>query len=255
LKLPFDSDEAKKLNREIFETIYFAAMNTSCELAKKYGPYESYKGSPMSLGQFQFNLWDVEPDGKHWCWGDLQYDISKFGVRNSVVTACMPTASTSQILGNNEAFEPITSNIYVRRTLAGEFICINKYLLKDLIDQNLWNDSLKNKLIQNNGSIQNIKEISNELKLLYRTVWEIPQKEIVNMSADRAPFIDQTQSLNIHMKDCTHGKLSSMHFYGWKKGLKTGLYYLRTKPATDALKFTIEPEYQVCEPSCGDCGS
>lgn len=240
LRLPFDCDEARKINVEIFETIYFASMEASIDLAKKEGTYESYEGSPLSKGLFQFDLWKTYPKSGRWNWEVLREKLKKYGARNSLLIAPMPTASTSQILGNNECFEPYTSNIYTRRVLSGEFVVINKFLLKDLQKINLWNPEMKNSLIKENGSIQNIENIPEELKLLYRTVWEISQKSIIDMAADRAPYICQSQSLNIHLKDPTFGKLTSMHFYAWEKGLKTGMYYLRTKAATDAIKFTVE---------------
>jgi len=239
MRYAFDSEEAKKLNTEIFETIYFGAMEASMEIAKKDGAYESYKGSPVSKGIFQFDMWGITPDSNRWDWTKLKQKVKKNGVRNSLLLAPMPTASTSQILGNNECFEPYTSNIYTRRVLSGEFIVVNKHLLKDLINLNLWDDSMKDRLMEANGSIQEIKEIPENIKLLYRTVWEISQKSIINMAADRGAYICQSQSMNIHMQDATFGKLTSMHFHAWKKGLKTGLYYLRTKAATDAIKFTI----------------
>ncbi len=239
MRYAFDSEEAKKLNTEIFETIYFGAMEASMEIAKKDGAYESYKGSPVSKGIFQFDMWGITPDSNRWDWTKLKQKVKKNGVRNSLLLAPMPTASTSQILGNNECFEPYTSNIYTRRVLSGEFIVVNKHLLKDLIKLNLWDDSMKDRLMEANGSIQEIKEIPENIKLLYRTVWEISQKSIINMAADRGAYICQSQSMNIHMQDATFGKLTSMHFHAWKKGLKTGLYYLRTKAATDAIKFTI----------------
>ena len=238
MRYAFDSEEAKKLNTEIFETIYFGAMEASMEIAKKDGAYESYKGSPVSKGIFQFDMWGITPDSNRWDWTKLKQKVKKNGVRNSLLLAPMPTASTSQILGNNECFEPYTSNIYTRRVLSGEFIVVNKHLLKDLINLNLWDDSMKDRLMEANGSIQEIKEIPENIKLLYRTVWEISQKSIINMAADRGAYICQSQSMNIHMQDATFGKLTSMHFHAWKKGLKTGLYYLRTKAATDAIKFT-----------------
>ena len=239
MRYAFDSKEAKKLNTEIFETIYFGAMEASMEIAKKDGAYESYKGSPVSKGIFQFDMWGITPDSNRWDWTKLKQKVKKNGVRNSLLLAPMPTASTSQILGNNECFEPYTSNIYTRRVLSGEFIVVNKHLLKDLINLNLWDDSMKDRLMEANGSIQEIKEIPENIKLLYRTVWEISQKSIINMAADRGAYICQSQSMNIHMQNATFGKLTSMHFHAWKKGLKTGLYYLRTKAATDAIKFTI----------------
>ena len=239
MRYAFDSKEAKKLNTEIFETIYFGAMEASMEIAKKDGAYESYKGSPVSKSIFQFDMWGITPNSNRWDWTKLKQKVKKNGIRNSLLLAPMPTASTSQILGNNECFEPYTSNIYTRRVLSGEFIVVNKHLLKDLIKLNLWDDSMKDRLMEANGSIQKIKEIPENIKLLYRTVWEISQKSIINMAADRGAYICQSQSMNIHMQDATFGKLTSMHFHAWKKGLKTGLYYLRTKAATDAIKFTI----------------
>ena len=239
MRYAFDSKEAKKLNTEIFETIYFGAMEASMEIAKKDGAYESYKGSPVSKSIFQFDMWGITPNSNRWDWTKLKQKVKKNGVRNSLLLAPMPTASTSQILGNNECFEPYTSNIYTRRVLSGEFIVVNKHLLKDLIKLNLWDDSMKDRLMEANGSIQKIKEIPKNIKLLYRTVWEISQKSVIDMAADRGAYICQSQSMNIHMQDATFGKLTSMHFHAWKKGLKTGLYYLRTKAATDAIKFTI----------------
>ena len=239
MRYAFDSKEAKKLNAEIFETIYFGAMEASMEIAKKDGTYESYKDSPVSKGIFQFDMWGITPNSNRWDWTKLKQKVKKNGVRNSLLLAPMPTASTSQILGNNECFEPYTSNIYTRRVLSGEFIVVNKHLLKDLIKLNLWDDTMKDRLMEANGSIQNIKEIPESIKLLYRTVWEVSQKSIIDMAADRGAYICQSQSMNIHMQDATFGKLTSMHFHAWKKGLKTGLYYLRTKAAADAIKFTI----------------
>ena len=239
MRQAFDSPEAKKLNEDIFETIYFGAMEASMEIAKKEGTYKTYEGSPVSKGIFQFDMWGVAPSSKRWDWTKLKREVKKHGVRNSLLLAPMPTASTSQILGNNECFEPYTSNIYTRRVLSGEFIVVNKHLLKDLIKLNLWDESMKNRLMEDNGSIQGIKEIPDDIKLLYRTVWEVSQKSIIDMAADRGAFICQSQSMNIHMQDANFGKLTSMHFHAWKKGLKTGLYYLRTKAAADAIKFTI----------------
>ena len=235
----FDSPEAKQLNAEIFETIYFAAMESSMEIAQKEGPYKTYEGSPVSKGIFQFDMWGVVPSSKRWDWIKLKREVKKHGVRNSLLLAPMPTASTSQILGNNECFEPYTSNIYTRRVLSGEFIVVNKHLLKDLIKLKLWDENMKDTLMAANGSIQDIKEIPDDIKLLYRTVWEVSQKSIIDMAADRGAYICQSQSMNIHMQDANFGKLTSMHFHAWKKGLKTGLYYLRTKAAADAIKFTI----------------
>jgi ribonucleoside-diphosphate reductase alpha chain len=240
LRMPFESEEAKGLNIDIFETIYFAAMTASKDLAKIHGTYESYPGSPISQGIFQFDMWDVKPQSGRWDWEALRKEVIQHGVRNSLLVAPMPTASTSQILGNNECFEPYTSNIYTRRVLSGEFVVVNKHLLKDLIKLGLWNDTMKNLVIQANGSVQSIPSIPQRIKDLYKTVWEISQKTIIDMAADRAPYICQSQSLNIHLQDANFGKLTSMHFYSWKKGLKTGMYYLRTKAATDAIKFTID---------------
>jgi ribonucleoside-diphosphate reductase alpha chain len=240
LKMPFESDEAKGLNADIFETIYYAAMETSMEIAQVEGAYETFKGSPASKGIFQFDMWGVTPASNRWDWSKLKKDVKKHGIRNSLLLAPMPTASTSQILGNNECFEPYTSNIYTRRVLSGEFVVVNKHLLKDLVALNLWNEGMKNRLISENGSVQNISEIPQHLKDLYKTTWEISQKAIIEMAADRGAFICQSQSLNIHMQDPNFGKLTSMHFYAWKKGLKTGMYYLRTKAASDAIKFTVD---------------
>lgn len=241
LRMPFDSPEAAKLNAEIFETIYHAALVASKDLAKAEGHYESYAGSPISQGIFQFDMWGVTPSSR-WNWDVLREEIKQYGVRNSLLLAPMPTASTAQILGNNECFEPYTSNIYTRRVLSGEFVIVNKHLMHDLVDLGLWNDSMKQKIIMSNGSIQNIDEIPQDIKEIYKTVWEIKQKVIIDMAADRGAFIDQSQSLNLFMENPNFGKLTSMHFYAWEKGLKTGMYYLRTKAATDAIKFTVVKE-------------
>jgi ribonucleoside-diphosphate reductase alpha chain len=240
LRMPFDSEEAKRLNEDIFETIYFGAMEASLELAKKDGAYESFKGSPVSKGIFQFDMWGVTPKSKRWDWETLKREVKQHGVRNSLLLAPMPTASTSQILGNNECFEPYTSNLYTRRTLSGDFILVNKYLMKDLIELGLWNETMRQKLIAANGSVQSVAEIPQNLKDIYKTVWEISQKVIIDMSADRGAYICQSQSLNIHITDPNFGKLTSMHFYAWKKGLKTGMYYLRSTAAADAIKFTLD---------------
>ena len=239
LRLPFTSDEAKALNKDIFETLYFAACTASMEMAKEKGAYSTYQGSPISKGEFQHNLWGVDESGLKWDWEMLRSQIALHGVRNSLLVAPMPTASTSQILGNNEAFEPYTSNIYTRRTLSGEFIVVNKHLLKDLIELGLWNEGLKQEIMRQNGSIQNIPSIPVYLKELYRTVWEMSMKDIIDMSRDRGYFVDQSQSLNLFMQDANYSKLTSMHFYAWQQGLKTGMYYLRTKAAVDAIKFTL----------------
>jgi ribonucleoside-diphosphate reductase alpha chain len=244
LRMPFDSDEATQLNKEIFETLYFAAMTASMELAKEQGPYETYEGSPVSKGIFQYDMWDVTPSTR-WNWEELKEKVKEHGVRNSLLLAPMPTASTSQILGNNECFEPYTSNIYTRRVLSGEFIVVNKYLLKDLVSLGLWSPELKNKIIKNNGSIQNIPEIPQPIKDLYKTVWEIKQRTVIDMAADRGAYICQSQSLNLFLQDVDFAKLTSMHFYTWNKGLKTGMYYLRTKSAVDAIKFTVETQAEV----------
>ena len=240
LRMPFDSEEAKGLNKDIFETIYYGALEASMELAEQYGPYETFEGSPISQGQFQFDLWGVTPDSKRWNWEALRTKVKEKGVRNSLLLAPMPTASTSQILGNNECFEPYTSNLYTRRVLSGEFVIVNKHLLKDLIALGLWNDTMKNKLMAANGSVQEIKEIPQHIKDLYKTGWEIKQKTILDLAADRGAFICQSQSLNVFMQDPNFGKMTSLHFYAWKKGLKTGMYYLRTKAASDAIKFTVD---------------
>ncbi len=239
MRMPFDSDEARALNRDIFETIYFASMTASMEEAKMYGPYETFAGSPASEGIFQFDMWNVVPTDR-WNWSALKADVKKHGIRNSLLLAPMPTASTSQILGNNECFEPYTSNIYTRRVLSGEFTIVNKHLLKDLVKAGLWNESMKSKIIASNGSVQHIAEIPQDLKEIYRTVWEIKQRSLIDMAADRGAFIDQSQSLNIFISDPNYAKLTSMHFYAWKKGLKTGMYYLRSKSAADAIKFTVD---------------
>src|SRR5690606_3675545 len=244
LLMPFTSDEAKTLNQEIFETIYFAALTASMEQAKEEGVYESYKGSPISQGEFQHNLWGIKDEelSGRWDWGKLRKDIKKHGVRNSLLMAPMPTASTSQILGNNEAFEPYTSNIYTRRVLSGEFIVVNKHLLEDLVALGLWNEDLKQEIMRANGSIQHVDNIPDDLKELYKTVWELSMKDIIDMSRHRGYFIDQSQSLNLFMENANMAKLTSMHFYAWKSGLKTGMYYLRTKSAVDAIKFTLNNE-------------
>ncbi len=247
LRLPFDCDEARALNSEIHETIYYASMTASKDLAKENGAYESYEGSPISKGIYQFNMWGVTPSPR-WEWDILTEEIKKYGVRNSLLLAPMPTASTSQILGNNECFEPYTSNIYTRRVLSGEFVVVNKHLLKDLVKLGLWNDNLKNKIIAANGSIQEIGEVPQNVKDLYRTVWEIPQRALIDMAADRGAFICQSQSLNLFVPSPNFGKLTSMHFYAWEKGLKTGMYYLRTQAAADAIKFTVDQAALLVNP-------
>ena len=242
MRYPFESPEAQTLNKEIFETIYYASMTASKDLAKVEGPYETFAGSPLSKGVFQFDMWGVKPSNR-WEWDLLKEEVMKHGARNSLLLAPMPTASTAQILGNNECFEPYTSNIYTRRVLSGEFIIVNKHLLKDLVKEGLWNKEMRSKLMASNGSVQNIPEIPAHLKELYKTAWEISQKAILDLAADRGAFICQSQSLNIFMENANFGKLTSMHFYGWKKGLKTGMYYLRTKAATDAIKFTLDKSF------------
>jgi ribonucleoside-diphosphate reductase alpha chain len=241
LRLPFTSDEAKKLNQDIFETMYFAAVTSSMEIAKAKEPYSTFKGSPMSEGEFQFNMWGIKDDelSGNWDWAKLRKQVIKHGVRNSLLVAPMPTASTSQILGNNEAFEPYTSNIYTRRVLSGEFIVVNKHLLEDLVELNLWDNDMKENIMRANGSIQHIEVIPAELRELYKTVWEMSMKDIIDMARHRGYFIDQSQSLNLFMKDPDYAKLTSMHFYAWKSGLKTGMYYLRTKSAVNAIQFTV----------------
>jgi ribonucleoside-diphosphate reductase alpha chain len=242
LRMPFTSDEAKQLNKDIFETLYFAALTASMEEAKIDGSYQTYEGSPISKGEFQHNLWGIKDEelSGNWDWKKLRKQILKNGVRNSLLVAPMPTASTSQILGNNECFEPYTSNIYTRRVLSGEFIVVNKHLLEDLVELDLWNDALKQDIMRANGSIQDIDIIPQDIKELYRTVWELSMKDIIDMSRQRGYFIDQSQSLNLFMEGATMAKLTSMHFYAWKSGLKTGMYYLRTKSAVDAIKFTLD---------------
>lgn len=241
LRHAFDSEEAKILNKNIFETIYFAAVTASKDLAKEQGPYETFKGSPMSEGKFQFDLWNVQPSDR-WDWETLRKEVMQYGVRNSLLIAPMPTASTSQILGNNECFEPYTTNIYNRRVLSGEFVVVNKHLLRDLNELGMWNEDVKNAIIANNGSIQSIEGIPQDIKDLYKTAWELKQKTLIDLSADRGPFIDQSQSLNAFLEDANYGKLTSMHFYSWERGLKTGMYYLRTRPAADPIKFTVDFE-------------
>jgi len=241
LRMPFESDAAKAMNKNIFETIYFAAMTASKDIAKREGPYQTFKGSPLSKGIFQFDMWDVSAT-ENWNWEALRAEVMEHGVRNSLLVAPMPTASTSQILGNNECFEPYTSNIYTRRVLSGEFVVVNKHLLKDLVQLGLWTNDMKNKIIANNGSVQNIHEIPENLKELYKTVWEIKQRNLIDMAADRGAYICQSQSLNLFVDSPSTSKLTSMHFYAWKKGLKTGMYYLRSQAATQAVQFTIEKQ-------------
>jgi ribonucleoside-diphosphate reductase alpha chain len=246
MRHPFDSEGAKQLNKDIFETIYFAALTESCAIAEKEGAYSTFEGSPASKGELQFDMWGVTPSDR-WDWDGLRKKIKKHGLRNSLLLAPMPTASTSQILGNNECFEPYTANIYTRRTLSGEYIVVNKHLLKDLIRLGIWNDEMKHRLMAANGSIQSFDDIPQELKDMYKTVWEISQKVIIDMAADRGAFICQSQSMNLFVENPNFGKLSSMHFYAWQKGLKTGMYYLRSKAATDPIKFTVKQNAKVAQ--------
>jgi len=239
MKLPFESEGARSLNEDIFETIYFAAVEASCELAERDGAYETYAGSPTSRGILQFDMWGRTPKSGRWDWAALKAKMAQHGLRNSLLVAPMPTASTAQILGNNESFEPYTQNLYVRRVLSGEFVQVNRHLLKDLIERGLWSDDLRMQLVAHNGSVQHL-DLPSDIKELYKTVWEIKQRIVLDMAADRGAYIDQSQSLNIHMTDASTAKLSSMHFHGWQLGLKTGIYYLRTKAAVDAIKFTVE---------------
>jgi ribonucleoside-diphosphate reductase subunit M1 len=241
MRLPYESDEAKLLNKQIFETIYYGALEASCELAENEGPYETYAGCPVSKGILQYDMWKVEPTSL-WDWGVLKAKIAQHGVRNSLLLAPMPTASTAQILGNNESFEPYTSNVYTRRVLSGEFQVVNHHLIKDLSELGLWNDDMKNKIISQNGSVIGIEEIPQNIRDIYKTVWEISVKTQIQMAADRGAFIDQSQSFNIHVAEPNYGKLTSIHFYAWKTGLKTGMYYLRTKPAANAIQFTVDKE-------------
>lgn len=241
MRMPYESDEAQMLNKQIFETIYYGALEASCELAEELGTYETYAGSPVSKGILQFDMWNVTPT-KLWNWSSLREKVAKHGVRNSLLIAPMPTASTAQILGNNESFEPYTSNVYNRRVLSGEFQVVNHHLITDLSELNLWNDDMKNKIIAHNGSVQNIDEIPEDIRAIYKTVWEISVKTQIKMAADRGAFIDQSQSFNIHVAEPNYGKLTSIHFFGWKAGLKTGMYYLRTKPAANAIQFTVNKD-------------
>eukprot|EP00730_Choanoeca_flexa_P011718 TRINITY_DN2771_c0_g1_i1.p1 TRINITY_DN2771_c0_g1~~TRINITY_DN2771_c0_g1_i1.p1 ORF type:complete len:807 (+),score=259.20 TRINITY_DN2771_c0_g1_i1:68-2422(+) len=239
MRYPFDSEEASTLNKQIFETIYHAALEASCELAQEQGPYKTYEGSPVSKGQLQYDMWGVTPTDLQ-DWAGLKEKIAEHGIRNSLLLAPMPTASTAQILGNNESIEPFTNNIYTRRVLSGQFQIVNKHLLKDLVDLGLWDNDMKQKIILGNGSIQHIPEIPADIKALYKTVWELSQKTLINMAADRGAYIDQSQSFNVHIENPNFGKLTSMHFYAWKKGLKTGMYYLRSRAAASAIKFTVD---------------
>merc|ERR1711953_727654 len=239
MRFPFESEEACLLNKQIFETIYYGALEASCEMAEKEGPYQTYAGSPVSKGILQCDMWGVTPTSLH-DWAAIKSKIAKHGVRNSLLLAPMPTASTAQILGNNESVEAYTSNIYTRRVLSGEFQVVNQHLLKDLTELGIWTDDLKNDIVSNNGSIQAVACIPDNIKKLYKTVGEISQKTVLKQAADRGAFIDQSQSLNVHIADPNFGKMSSMHFYGWKLGLKTGMYYLRTKPAAQAIQFTVD---------------
>lgn len=261
LRLPFDSAEARLLNKEIMETIYFAALTCSNDLARKDGPYETFEGSPTSKGILQFDMWGVKPSAR-WDWDNLRAKIQEFGLRNSLLVALMPTASTSQILGNLECFEPLTSNLFVRRTLAGEFPVVNKHLVRDLMGLGMWNDQIRTQIIEGNGSVQHIKAIPETLRILYRTVWEISQKALMDMAADRGAFVDQSQSFNVYLESPTFNQLTSAHFYAWEKGLKTGLYYLRQRPAVDALaglgidlSMSFDLDLAQCDPECSSCGA
>ena len=260
LSYPFDSTQARKLNRDIFETIYFAALEASCDLASVDGPYETYHGSPISKGILQMDMWNTDQTPNlsgMWSWDDLRKKIAQHGVRNSLLVAPMPTASTAQILGNNECFEPFTSNVFVRRVLSGEFALVNKHLVRDLTQRGLWNEEIRQLIIAADGYVQGIPRIPKDIKNVYRTVWEMSMKGIIDMAAERAPFVDQSMSMNLFMSDPTHERLSSMHFYAWSKGLKTGMYYLRTRASVDAVKITIDPgvveEASVCRRGGGDC--
>ena len=239
MDLPFDDPQARTLNKQIFETIYHGAVEASCELAEKFGYYETYPGSPISQGKLQFDLWGVTPSNLY-DWDRLKGKIAQFGVRNSLLLAPMPTASTAQILGNNESIEPYTTNIYIRRVLSGEFQVVNSHLLERLVSLGLWSEDVKIQMIANGGSIQNIEGIPDHIKKVFRTVWEISQKSIIEMAADRGPFICQSQSLNVHMSSPNFRQIGAMHFYGWKAGLKTGMYYLRSRPAVNAIQFTVD---------------
>jgi ribonucleoside-diphosphate reductase subunit M1 len=250
LKISFESAAAQQLNKDIFETIYFAACTASCQLAEIEGTYESYKGSPASQGLLQFDLWGVTPSSR-WDWSSLKDKIAKYGLRNSLLVAPMPTASTAQILGNNESTEPFTSNMYTRRVLAGEFTVVNKHLLRELTASGIWNDAIKNQIIADGGSVQNVLSLPKAVRDVYKTVWEIPQKTILDMAADRGPFICQSQSMNVHIAEPSAKKLTSMHFYAWKKGLKTGMYYLRTRPKASAIQFTVNQEQLATERAKG----
>lgn len=242
MKVAFEDKRAVEINDLIFETIYHASMETSMEIAKEDGAYQTFKGSPLSQGKFQFDLWDKKPTSGRYDWEKLRADVIEHGARNSLLLAPMPTASTSQILGNNESFEPYTSNVYTRRVLAGEFVCMNPHLVNDLIDLGLWTSDVKNALLALNGSIQNITAIPKHIKDLYKTIWEIPQKTLLDLAITRGPYICQSQSLNVYMAEANFAKMTSMHFYAWKHGLKTGQYYLRTRPSRDAIKFTVNIE-------------
>ena len=240
LKLNFDEPRARELNRSIFETIYHGAIEASIELAKKDGAYETFKGSPASEGKFQFDMWGVVPDSGLWDWEATRKDMVEHGLRNSLLLSPMPTATTAQIFGNNESIEPFTSNLYVRRVLSGEYILVNKHLLRDLQEIDMWNEGMRKKLIAARGSVQDIKEIPEDIRMRYRTVWELSQRGIIDMAADRGPFICQSMSMNIYMRGATAGKMTAMHFYAWKRGLKTGMYYLRNTPAVEAVQFTVD---------------
>jgi ribonucleoside-diphosphate reductase alpha subunit len=260
LHLPFESEEARKINRQMFETIYHGALTMSCQLARETQPYETFAGSPASEGILQFDMWGINPTETRYNWTQMKADIVKWGLKNSLLLAPMPTASTSQILGFNECFEPITSNIYSRGTLAGQFLLTNKYLMNDLLDRGMWNETIKNNIIANNGSVQQLEILPQEVRNIYKTVWEIPMKCLIDMAAERGSFICQSQSMNLWLEDPNYKTLTSMHYYSWKKGLKTGIYYLRRRGKHQAQKFTIEPEknkenQQHEDDICDMCGS
>ena len=257
MKYPFESDEAMQLNREIFETMYFAALETSVEIAREDGAYETFKGSPASQGILQFDMWDSQPILDLWDWNTLKSDIQTYGLRNSLLIAVMPTASTSQLLGNNECIEPYTSNMYLRRTLAGEFVVINKHLVRDLIRLGIWDKEIRDDIIRDNGSVQSVSRIPDDIKELYKTAWEIKQKTLVDMAISRGAFVCQSQSLNIFMGEPSFKKLSSMLFYGWKGGIKTGIYYLRSRGSGNATKVVVDSKQPAPvveeEPECVMC--
>jgi len=255
MHVAFDSERAREINRRVFECIYHSSLDASCELAETHGPYDSFQGSPVSTGQLQYDMWDVTPpEDSLWNWSELKRRVAKHGLRNSLLVAPMPTASTAQILGNNECFEPFTSNVFVRRVLAGEYMLVNKHLVARLQSLGLWDEEMRQSLLAANGSVQHIDSIPDDVKAVYKTVWEISMRTLIDMAADRAPFVDQSQSLNLFVADPTHAKLTSMHFYAWQKGLKTGMYYLRTKPAAEAVQVAL-PVCRRDNPDCVACSA